>query len=361
MRGANWLWTTILAVLCLATSGLASEVDSNESIATIIESYEGAPFTGRVLVQRAGRLLHSRTYFQSTHDTDLEATDTRYHLPGLTKAVTAAAIMSLATDGRLNVDEPINNYLPTVFRASHWNPVTVHHLLTHSSGIADYSDESDRYDTAGGFLTESGVGDVIVASGASPLLHEPGARVTFSNVGYLILGRIVESISKQSFGSFVADRLFLPLEMNESTIAASSTDLNGTSDSGAAKIAKSIADPGRPISDADGGLVTTSSDIRRWINLLSGIHQEALASDAVSEILHKHIEIGEGGAADWMGYGLYVGDRMVFNFGIRCTLIVDRLTQIGIVVISDAPHDNSAIGFQILSELLKPPSASEDE
>ncbi len=145
------------------------------------------------------------------HDTPVTP-DTVFDLASVTKQFTATAIMSLVEDGKVKLDDPIIKYLPRSPRK--WNGITVRHLLTHTAGLASLDD---------GFASLPGKIDYTTAeffksATEDPMSFAPGANYQYSDVGYFLLGMIIEKASGQRYGDFLAERFFKPLGMTSTSI-----------------------------------------------------------------------------------------------------------------------------------------------
>lgn len=162
-----------------------------------------------IAVVKDGKIVKAEGYGLANVELNVPATkDTVFEIGSVSKQITAAAIMLLAEEGKINTDEKISKYLPTAPEA--WKNVTVRNLLTHTSGIKSYTGLS-------GFeLTKRLKRDEFVkAIGAFPLEFEPGERWNYSNTGYNLLGFIIESVTGKSYWDFVQTRIFKLLGMNQ--------------------------------------------------------------------------------------------------------------------------------------------------
>ena len=133
------------------------------------------------------------------------APDTKFAVGSITKQFTAACILLLAEDGKLAVTDKAARWYPGLTRASE---ITLLDLMNHVSGYPDYYplDFVDR-PMAQALASD----EVIRRFGTRPLDFEPGSRYSYSNTGYLILGRIVEKAGGEPFGAFLARRILRPL------------------------------------------------------------------------------------------------------------------------------------------------------
>lgn len=136
--------------------------------------------------------------------------DTPFNLASLTKQFTATAAMILYEEGKLRPEDLVADYFPEAPAAWREEGLTVHHLLTHQSGIPDFLN-----DTLGGGWTNE---EVLAWAISVPPEFSPGAQYEYSNTGYTLLAILVERISEQSFPSFVQERIFAPLDMMSSSV-----------------------------------------------------------------------------------------------------------------------------------------------
>jgi CubicO group peptidase (beta-lactamase class C family) len=130
-------------------------------------------------------------------------------LGSITKPFTAAAILLLADEGKLALTDSISRYLPG-YLAEAGEAMTIEQLLTHTSGVPEYSAKPDLKPASKRNLSVSQVIDAF--KNDSPRF-EPGTRFAYSNSGYFLLGAIVEKVSGMSYASFLRQRIFLPLNM----------------------------------------------------------------------------------------------------------------------------------------------------
>jgi CubicO group peptidase (beta-lactamase class C family) len=171
----------IVAVLFhAACSGLESgdtrrttvrEVSDSRFDAYLREMERKEHFTGVALIMREEEIVHAKGYGAAT-DSTANDVDTRFHVGSITKQFTAAAIMQLAEMGVVKLDSSINTYLPAQYRSPKWDAVTLHHLLSHTSGITDYAVTRDYYDVVKGFCLGDTV-DGMVKEAMYPRLARP--------------------------------------------------------------------------------------------------------------------------------------------------------------------------------------------
>ena len=139
--------------------------------------------------------------------------DTVFWIASMTKPITAAAVLMLQDEGKLNVADPVSKYIPAFagLKTPSGRPanITIAQMLTHTSGLGEASRE--------GAAQAHSLADMIPLYLAAPMQYEPGAKWSYTQSGINVAGRIVEVVSRQSFDRFLQDRLFDPLGMKHTT------------------------------------------------------------------------------------------------------------------------------------------------
>ena len=132
------------------------------------------------------------------------------------KQFTAAAVVLLQQDGKLSLEDPVRKYIPEL--PDYGTPITIRHLLNHTSGIRDWGSVMALTGAGRGdrVITQDIAFDVIIHQRA--LNYTPGAEYSYTNSGYNLLAIIIERVSKQKFPQFMTERLFKPIGMNNSSI-----------------------------------------------------------------------------------------------------------------------------------------------
>ena len=166
-------------------------------------------FSGVVIVAKGGSTLLDRGYGLADYESGVPNDDTRiYRIGSLSKPFTAVAVMKLQEEGKLKIDDPLCGYLSDCPRA--WSPVTLRHLLSHTSGIDDYFSE-----VAAGPLSNMRplIDRAIQAHRESPLLSPAGEKYRYSNFGFLLLGYVCEVAAHQPWETVLRTRIFDPAGM----------------------------------------------------------------------------------------------------------------------------------------------------
>jgi CubicO group peptidase (beta-lactamase class C family) len=174
----------------------------------LMRDYTGEVPGASVLVLRDGEPVVRAGYGLSDMESRTPATaTTNYRLASVTKQFTAASILLLAEDSRLKLDDHVRKWLPSLPKVA--EPITIRHLLTHSSGLIDYEDVIPAT-----FKPQLHDADVLrLLESQDRTYFKPGSSYRYSNSGYALLALIVERASGRTFATFLRERIFQPLGM----------------------------------------------------------------------------------------------------------------------------------------------------
>jgi len=203
-----------LAVAVLIAAVLARpEAESvAERLDRFVAAHAARGFSGSVLAAHNGQVLLSKGYGPANREHDVPATpQTKYRIGSITKQFTAAAILVLQQRGTLSVQDPVRKHVPDAPAA--WDAVTIHHLLTHTSGIININALPDYSKMLTATLTPR---ENVARLFDKPLQFEPGSKYQYSNSGYILLGHIIEIVSGKTYGEFLRENIFEPLGMRSS-------------------------------------------------------------------------------------------------------------------------------------------------
>ena len=212
------LWALGLA---FAGGAAASQPLSRDTVQAIDAAMNNAVATGwtaggAVAVMRHGKIVFSRAYGFANLETGTPATtDTVFRIGSLTKQFTATAVLLLAEDGKLSIDDPVAKYLP---QFPENDSTTIRQLLTHTSGIHDYIGAEGFFDQKQWLpLTTDELVAYVLSH--SPL-HDfpPGAQWAYSSSNYALAGAIIEKVSGQRLRTFLKMRIFDPLGMTQTAL-----------------------------------------------------------------------------------------------------------------------------------------------
>ena len=219
----------------------------------------GTDFNGSALVSRGGELLFAEGIGMADDANSIANTPaTRFRLGSVTKQFTAMAVLILASQRRLKTTDPLCDYVDTCPEG--WDVITIEHLLSHSSGIAQLHGPAgvDPMKAATPADTVASVADI-------PLAFEPGTSFEYSNTGYILLGMVIERASGFDYETFLEQHIFEPLGMADSGYEHGDTPGLAVGYASAFEQAGAL-DMSVPY--AAGGLYSTVLDLQRWVDAL---------------------------------------------------------------------------------------------
>ncbi len=221
---------TLCIFLLVSPILLAQEIQelTKEQI-TSIDSYvttqmEARKIPGMVYAIGYGNKMHIGKFgYADVQNKGIVQKETRFLLASVTKQFTAAAIVLLQKDGKLNFSDPINKYLPEPIPA--WDAITIHHLLTHTSGLPGQNSNNEYQKPIGDkrdILMTGLRGDItkkfrLNMIKSDTLSFEPGSNFDYSNTGYFLLGVIIDELTG-SYDNFLKERIFDVLDMKSTYI-----------------------------------------------------------------------------------------------------------------------------------------------
>lgn len=224
-------------------------------------------FNGAVLVAKDGKPVLSKGYGMANFEWNEPVTpDTKFRLGSITKQFTAMAVLLLSDQGKLKVDDAVCKFVDPC--PGTWKPITLHHLLTHTSGIPNFtafksyvktmSQPSPPAETLKRFLNE-------------PLDFAPGSKFSYSNSGYVLLGYIIEKVTGCSYADFVGKNIFNPLGMHDTGYDDTVTVLPRRA-AGYERVGGQLRNAAyldMSIPHAAGSLYSTTLDLMKWDEALT--------------------------------------------------------------------------------------------
>ncbi len=325
----------ILFALLLLGSALSCPAQfSKAKLETLTRYLEGEVAAERLAGAVGYVSRHGRpAYFEAVGDGMRR--DTLFRIASMTKAITSVAVMMLVEEGEITLTDPVDRYLPAF--AVHDPPPTIHHLLTHTSGIGygwfgpETQDGAYREAGVNALLvpTEASLKERIATLGALPLAFPPGEQWAYG-MSTDVLGRVVEVVSGLTLSQFFRERIFRPLEMRDThfylpaakqkrlaplftpnvdrtaLLPVGSTVLHA----GPIAFSADYCEAGKGQLEAGGsGLVSSTEDYARFLQMLLDQGRPLLRSDTVAQMTANQIgdlQIPFPGHGDGFGYGFGV-------------------------------------------------------
>jgi CubicO group peptidase (beta-lactamase class C family) len=277
-------------------------------------------FNGTVLVMQAGRTLISEGTGWAVFEHAVPATSaTRYAVASITKQFTAAAILQLRDRGLIEVDDPLCKHLDPCPEA--WRPITIRHLLNHTSGVLDYEEPRGLGDPEYiSFVTRPDhLETAVKEAAAAPLEFVPGSKFHYSNTGYILLSKVISKVSGQPFGEYIEEHVLRPAGMAESVIFTREIIPQLARGYRMKRVSLRLIAQGQDLNDpalvephvlgdmsgehGDANLITTAQDLARWVAALGS--GKIVGARSLQEMTTPALEN--------YGYGVEIGAR----FGTR--------------------------------------------
>ena len=284
----------LLLLFCFHLSGQNPAFDKIDRFLSELNQQHN--FSGSVLVSWKGQVF-KKGYGLSDREAKTAFTPQTISCIGsVTKQFTGAAILKLEMMGKLKVEDPISKYFPNV--PTDKQGITLHHLLTHSAGFPGAI--GDDYASITGE-------EFVKMAMNQPLLFMPGKAYEYSNVGFSLLGIILEQITKEPYEAFLNKYLFKPAGMTQTGYvlpdwksANVATGYRGERNWGKINEKNWAKDGPYWHLRANGGILSNVEELYKWHQALLG--EKILSKEAKAKYYGRHIEEGEG-AGSYYGYG----------------------------------------------------------
>jgi CubicO group peptidase (beta-lactamase class C family) len=252
--------TCLLILYSLSTSAQEVQVKIDQLIQGYVQSKD---FNGTALIVKNNEVILKKGYGLRNLET-LTKNDENgiYQVGSLTKQFTAALVMQLEQEGKLSIYEMIIKYFPDF---PNGDKIKIQHLLNHTSGLYDFSDDPEivKKDVTIPYQKK----ELLATFMKYPLKFDPGTKYKYSNIGYILLGYIIEKVSGKSFEQNVRERIFQPLGMTYSGfdfagLQHQHKEKGYTSVKAVTPIASFIVDS--TVSYASGSIFSTVDDLYKW-------------------------------------------------------------------------------------------------
>ena len=296
------LFAVTMLLLVISNANAQIIEPSDEQLSNLdqrIENYLSSSNIPGALVAIAsrGQIIHLETYGLANVELSVPVTDnTVFEIGSISKQFVSTAVMLLAQDNKLELDDPIEKFIAGI--PSEWLGVTVRQLLTHTSGIPDY-EEIASYDIYGERLTPE---EIIEIAHSRPMDFAPGTGWYYSNTGYYLLSMIVERVEGQPLGQILKTRIFDPVGMTQTRLAdpeaiiehrAAGYWINKTGELINRRPTETSSTLGA------GGILSSVYDLAKWDEVLYG--NELLSADSKTQM--------------WERTQLPNGERTRYGFG----------------------------------------------
>ncbi len=275
---------------------------------------------GVFLVAQHGKPIYQKAFGKANLERDVNLTiHDVFQLGSMTKQFTAVAVLLLEQQGKLNVTDPVTKYIPD-YPAG--NRITIHHLLTHTAGIKDFTRMKTLVTIAQEEMTPKMMVDFFKNE---PVDFEPGSKFEYNNSGYVLLGYLIELISGQTYADFIQTYIFDKVGMKQSYYASDRKVISGRAYGYHKKengyVNKTIINYSVPFSS--GALMSTLDDLLKWQNALNE-----------NRLLTK-----ESARKAFSTYKLNNGERFAYGYGWHIKEIAGTPSR---------EHGGSIFGFKTM-------------
>ncbi|NOU49782.1 beta-lactamase family protein [Pseudoalteromonas sp. JBTF-M23] len=303
-----------IVVLCFfylsafSSTSFAATVTEREKLKALEQQLDVLGDSGQVsgsfLFSRKGKVIFKKTIGKvHPNRADKLLTHSAFNLGSVSKQFTAMAIMLLHHQGKLNYDERVSHYLPKF----PYKNVTIRHLLTHTSGMVDYEELTDKYWDERDFTNQDMM--VLFAKHAPSLEFSPGSQFEYSNTGYVVLAHLVENISKQSLEAFSKQYIFQPLHMENTrifTVLSKNQDFKN-------RVYGQFKDELEDLYHlegvtGDGAVYSTVDDLLKWHN---GLRDHQLLPETLQREAFSPTVLNDGSLSHY-GFGWSIDDESPF-------------------------------------------------
>jgi CubicO group peptidase (beta-lactamase class C family) len=294
----------LLAVSVLRPGSLPAQA-APATVAQRLNTYvsklaRSGSFSGAILVARQGTILLDRGYGLANRSSGRKATPaTRMRIFDITRQFVAVAILQLQEEGKLHVEDLACRYLPSC--PGRWFPITIHELLTNTSGIPGFSELPGL--ALSRRLTPA---QVMAIARRRPLDFAPGQGFGYSETDYILLGLILEHVTGRPLAQVLHDRIFAPLGM-----AGTGLLRDGRVPSGLARGYEGTH-PAQPVDDttpwAAAGMYSTVDDLYRWDQALTP--GRLISQESLDAMFTRYVDVPPETEVGY-GYGWLVGT--IFN------------------------------------------------
>ncbi len=254
-----------------------------------------------IAILRGDSIVLARGYGFANLEHRVPATDsTIYQSGSVGKQFTAAAVVTLVREGRIGLDDPIRKYVPEA--PSGWRKVTIRHLLTHTSGIPDYT--GDLVDFRRDYTEEQ----LVKLYSRLSLEFQPGETWSYSNTGYALLGFIIRRVTGQFYGDYLRDKVFQPLGMRTARVISESDlvpnraagyELRGGRIENQGWVSPSLN------TTADGALYLSVLDLAQWA---IGLNHAVIPDSTALAMSWTPVRLNDGGTYPY-GFGWGVEEQ----------------------------------------------------
>ncbi|WP_335965970.1 serine hydrolase domain-containing protein [Galbibacter sp. PAP.153] len=251
------------------------------------------------LIAKKGKIIYKKAFGLSNLELNVPMEpDNVFEIGSITKQFTAIAILMLMEEGKLNLEDTITKFIPDY---PHGNKITIHHLLTHTSGIKDFTSVDGLNEISKKDMTPTAL---INFFKNEPMDFLPGQQYKYSNSGYILLGYIIETVSAESYAHFIEQHIFKKLQLKNTYYASHKKIINNRASGYQKKDGKYINNTYISFSlpYSAGSIMSTVTDMYKWNQ---AIKDNLLISKQTTKKAFTNYTLNNGTHIDY-GYGWHI-------------------------------------------------------
>jgi len=272
-------------------------------------------YNGSIIVECQKRRMYSRGFGMANFQYNIpNETDTKFKICSITKLFTSVLIMKLYDEGKIELNKTIGTYLPE-YKGEGLNKITIFHLLTATSGLEISEGEENNMGEVTMYNNYYSADEILEKFCSGKLINEPGKKWNYNNADYIILGKIIEAVSKKSYEEALNERILIPLSMTNSGMCTNSRVINNLAS------VYQLTENGRTIENdphyyvenyyAAGAMYSNAEDLLKFSNALYG--GKLLRQTSLEKLLTPYLNS--------YGFGLWINERQVNNLKVK---IIER-------------------------------------
>ncbi|GEM45592.1 serine hydrolase domain-containing protein [Deinococcus cellulosilyticus] len=287
-----------LSLSLLLSGAFAQGTDPQPRLSQLIDTlHDTQAFMGTVIITQKGKTTFEKSVGLANLEKSIPNTsDTVYRVASITKSFVGVAVLKLQEEGKLKVTDPLSKYLPDYPNGEN---ITLHHLITHTSGIFNYF---ERTDLASLRKERPSLEEFTKKFANEPVNFAPGAMYRYNNSGYILLGRVIEKASGMPFETYMQQHVLAPMGFEKTRFYKDDQVVAGR--------AEGYTPSGEGFEKADlfnyevvhaaGGLSATPRELVQWLpGILSG---KLLSPESVQAFMAPHVVL----PGAHYGYGVVV-------------------------------------------------------
>ncbi|PYZ96444.1 hypothetical protein CR205_12035 [Alteribacter lacisalsi] len=328
------------------------------------EMMKNEPIPGlAVSVVKDGQVMMAKGFGVKNRDSQEPVTErSLFHMASVSKTFAALAVVRLAEQKKLGLDSLVTDYLPYFeLEDKRYRQITIRHLLSHTSGLPDET----HFDWADPAMDDGALERYVTNISHQTLLREPGSAFHYSNIGFEILGDVIQKVSGRTFERYMKEEILTPIGMMDSSFMKADTEAELLTSPHSLHTHTYYGPEVNPIFPysrfhaPSSTLCSNAVDLATYGSFLLSRGKEIISDEAFSSMTEKHGDTGWGEAVSNVGLswflGTYKGRRMFshngMDTGYRSSLIVLPEEDLSVAVMINADYIGTRVVWQTIVDV----------